>query len=330
MIKFAQPYFLILLLVPAAYLFFFYAKKFLRPAPMGYSDLKLLANPKPTYKTLLYRALPIIKAIALALAIIAVARPRSTFGQKQVYTEGIDIMLVLDISGSMRAEDFKPDNRLAVSKQVIRNFINGRQGDRIGLVAFSRQAFTQCPLTTDYQLLLQFLDKVDFGMVEDGTAIGLALATAANRLMTSDAKSKVIVLLTDGANNAGQIDPITAAKAIAALGIKVYTIGAGTEGMVDIPVMDPVFGKRYVRMQSDIDEDLLQKVAAMTGGQFFRAKNSEALKEIYDQISRMEKTKVEVKEYFEFNELYAGFLALGLLLFAGEVVLGSVLYRSLP
>jgi Ca-activated chloride channel homolog len=330
MIRFAQPYFLILLIAPIAYLFFYYVKKYLKPAPIGYSDIKLLANPNPTWKTLISKALPVIKAIALALVIIAAARPQSTFGQKQVYTEGIDIMLVLDISGSMQAEDFKPENRLAVSKDVIRNFVKGRQGDRIGLVAFSRQAFTQCPLTTDYQLLLQFIDKVNFGMVEDGTAIGLALATAANRLTLSDAKSKIIILLTDGANNAGQIDPLTAAKAIAALGIKVYTIGAGTEGMVDMPVMDPVFGKRYVRMQSDIDEDLLQKVAAMTGGQFFRAKNSQALKDIYDQISQMEKTKVEVKEYFEFNELYARFLAFGLLLFAGEIVMGSSLFRSLP
>jgi Ca-activated chloride channel homolog len=330
MIRFAQPYFLILLVLPAAYLFLYYYKKYLKPAPLGFSDLRLFSNPRPTYKTLLYKTLPVLKTLALALVIIALARPQSSFGQREVSTEGIDIMLVLDISGSMMAEDFKPDNRLAVSKNVLREFVKGRQGDRIGLVAFSRQAFTQCPLTTDYQLLLQFIDKVDFGMVEDGTAIGLALATAANRLISSDAKSKVIILLTDGANNAGQIDPLTAAKAIAALGIKVYTIGAGTEGMVDMPVMDPVYGKRYVRAQSDIDEDLLQKVAAMTGGQFFRAKNSAALKDIYDQISAMEKTKIEVKEYFEYNELYVGFLLWGLILFGVEFAIGTIIFRSLP
>ncbi len=330
MIRFAQPYFLILLIIPAAYLFFYYYKKTLKPAPIGYSDLRLFADPRQTYKTLLYRVLPILKTLAMVLVIIAAARPQSTFGQREISTEGIDIMLVLDISGSMKAEDFKPDNRLAVSKNVIREFVKGRQGDRIGLVAFSRQAFTQCPLTTDYQLLQQFIDKVDFGMVEDGTAIGLALATAANRLISSDAKSKVIILLTDGANNAGQIDPLTAAKAIAALGIKVYTIGAGTEGLVDMPVMDPVFGKRYIRTQSDIDEDLLQKVAAMTGGQFFRAKNSSALKDIYDQISAMEKTKIEVKEYFEYNELYMGFLLWGLILFGIEFISGTIIFRGLP
>lgn len=330
MIRFAQPYFLILLVIPAAYLFFYYYKKTLKSAPIGYSDLRLFANPRQTYKTFLYKILPIFKTLAMVLVIIAVARPQSTFGQREISTEGIDIMLVLDISGSMMAEDFKPDNRLVVSKNVIREFVKGRQGDRIGLVAFSRQAFTQCPLTTDYQLLLQFIDKVDFGMVEDGTAIGLALATAANRLISSDAKSKVIILLTDGANNAGQIDPLTAAKAIAALGIKVYTIGAGTEGLVDMPVIDPVFGKRYIRAQSDIDEKLLQKVAAMTGGQFFRAKNSAALKDIYDQISAMEKTKIEVKEYFEYNELYMGFLLWGLILFGIEFISGTIIFRGLP
>lgn len=330
MIRFAQPYFMILLVIPAAYLFFYYYKKSLKPAPIGFSDLRLFINPRPTIKTVIYQTLPIIKTAAMILVIIAAARPQSSFGQREVSTEGIDIMLALDISGSMMAEDFKPDNRLTVAKNVIREFVKGRQGDRIGLVAFSRQAFTQCPLTTDYQLLLQFIDKVDFGMVEDGTAIGLALATAANRLVSSDAKSKIIILLTDGANNAGQIDPLTAAKAIAALGIKVYTIGAGTEGMVDMPVMDPVYGKRYIRTQSDIDEDLLQKVAAMTGGQFFRAKNSAALKEIYDQISAMEKTKIEVKEYYEYNELYMGFLLWGLILFGVEFMFSTIIFRGLP
>jgi Ca-activated chloride channel family protein len=330
MIKFAQPYFLILLLIPIGYLFFYYTKKYLKPASLAYSDTDLFAQPKISIKTIIYRVLPVLKAVALALAVIAVARPQTSLGQRQIYTEGIDIMLALDISGSMQAEDFKPQNRLEASKEVIRNFIKGRQGDRIGLVAFSRQAFTQCPLTTDYQLLAQFVDQVNFGMVEDGTAIGLALATAANRLIGSDAKSKIIILLTDGANNAGEIDPITAAKAISALGIKVYTIGAGTEGMVDMPVMDPVFGKRFVRLQSDIDEDLLQKVAAMTGGQFFRAKNSQALQDIYDQISKMEKSKIEVKEYFEYNELFGEFLLAGLLLFIGELFLGAAVVRSLP
>lgn len=330
MIRFAQPYFLLLLLLPAGYLFLYYFKRYLKPPTMGYSEIRLFSRPKLTFKTILFQALPVLEASALALAIIAAARPQTGHGERQVFTEGIDIMLVLDISGSMQAEDFKPENRLVVSKNVIRNFIKGRQGDRIGLVVFARQAFTQCPLTNDYQLLLQFLKEVDFGMVEDGTAIGLALLTAANRLASSDSKSKMIILLTDGVNNAGQIDPITAAKAIAALGIKTYTIGTGKHGLVDFPVYDPLFGKRYVKRQSEIDEETLKEIASIIDGRFFRAKNSQALQDIYDEISNMEKTKIEVKEYYRYEELYAGFLALGLLLITGKLVLGSTVLRSLP
>jgi Ca-activated chloride channel family protein len=197
-------------------------------------------------------------------------------------------------------------------------------------VVFARQAFTQCPLTTDYELLIRFLDQVDFGMVDDGTAIGLALATAANRLEDSEAKSKIIILLTDGVNNAGQIDPITAAKALAALRIKTYTIGAGKEGMVDFPVNDPLFGKRYVRMQSEIDEETLKDVASLTNGRFFRATNSQALQEIYNEISDMEQTKIEVKEYYKYEELYASILGWGLALLGIAMILGVTVIRSVP
>ena len=330
MIRFAQPYLLLLLLIPAGYLAFYYLRKYLRPSPLAFSDTRLLSKTKITYRIVIFKALPILTALALSLTIIAAARPQSGHGEQEVFTEGIDIMLVLDISGSMRAEDFKPDNRLAVAKNVIRNFIKGRRGDRIGLVVFSRQAFTQCPLTTDYNLLDRFLDEVDFGMVEDGTAIGLALATAANHLRESDAKSKIIVLLTDGVNNAGQIDPITAAKAVAALGIKTYTIGAGKEGMVDFPVQDPIFGKRYQKMRSEIDEKTLQEVAGITNGRFFRATNSEALSEIYKEISDMEQTKIEVKEYYLYDELYSGILRWGLILLGLSVILGITVVRSIP
>ena len=330
MIRFAQPFILLLLAVPAAYLFIFYFKRFLRPAALSYSDTQLFVKPKITLRTILYYILPVIIALAMALAIIAAARPQAGHGQRQVFTEGIDIMLALDISGSMQAADFKPDNRLTVSKKVIKNFIEGREGDRIGLVVFARQAFTQCPLTTDYSLLLEFLDKVDFGMVEDGTAIGLALATAANRLQSSDAKSRIIVLLTDGVNNSGQIDPITAAKAIAALGIRTYTIGAGKQGLVDFPVNDPLFGTRYVKRQSEIDEETLKEVANITSGKFYRAKNSAALQEIYNEISSMEQTKIEVKEYYRYEELYADFLALGLLLLICGLFLDTTVVRSIP
>lgn len=330
MTRFAQPYVLVLLLLPVAYLVLHYLWRYLRPSPLAYSDTQLLAKSKLTYRILLYRALPAITAIGLAVTIIAAARPQAGYGEQQIFTEGIDIMLVLDISGSMRSEDFKPDNRLIVSKNVIRNFIKGRQGDRIGLVVFARQAFTQCPLTTDYNLLARFLDQVDFDMVEDGTAIGLALATAANHLEGSDAKSKIIILLTDGVNNAGEIDPITAAKALAALEIKTYTIGAGKQGLVDFPVYDPLFGKRYVKHKSEIDEETLKEVAASTNGRFFRATNSEALQEIYDEISEMEQTKIEVKEYYKYEELFSEILVLGLAILGAAVILGTTIVRSVP
>ncbi|MCP4580800.1 MAG: VWA domain-containing protein [candidate division Zixibacteria bacterium] len=330
MIRFAQPYFLLLLLIPAAYLAFYYLKKFLKPSVIGYSDTQLFAKSKITIRVIIYRALPALTAIALSLTILAAARPQAGHGQQQVFTEGIDIMLALDISGSMMAEDFKPNNRLVVSKLVIDNFIQGRQGDRIGLVVFASQAFTQCPLTTDYPLLSSFLEKVDFGMVEDGTAIGLALATAANRLADSDAKSKIIVLLTDGVNNSGQIDPITAAKAVASLGIKTYTIGAGKQGLVDFPIQDRIFGKRYVKRQSEIDEETLKEVAGITSGRFFRAENSQALQEIYNEISEMEQTKIEVKEFYKYEELYSGILSWGLILLGLAIVLNTTLIRSIP
>jgi Ca-activated chloride channel family protein len=330
MIRFAQPYFLFLMIIPVAYLVIFYLVKYLRPPVMAYSDTKLIGKPKLTVRIIIYKALPILTAIGLALTVIAAARPQAGHGQQETFAEGIDIMLALDISGSMQAEDFKPDNRLTVSKDVIRNFIKGRHGDRIGLVVFARQAFTQCPLTNDYELLIRFLDQVDFGMVDDGTAIGLALATAANRLEDSDAKSKIIILLTDGVNNSGQIDPITAAKALAALNVKTYTIGAGKEGLVDFPVNDPLFGKRYQKIVSEIDEDVLKEVASLTNGRFFRATNSQALQEIYDEISQMEQTKIEVKEYYKYEELFMPILSWGLALLGLALAAGITVIRSAP
>jgi len=329
-IKFANPYLLLLLVIPIGYLAAYYLKRFLKPPTLSYSHLQLFEKPKITYRLIIYKMIPVIFATATSLAIIAVARPQASHGEQQVFTEGIDIMLALDISGSMRAADFRPDNRLTVSKQVIRNFIEGRQGDRIGLVVFARQAFSQCPLTTDYNLLKQYLDDVDFNMVDDGTAIGLALAIGANHLRESDAESKIIVLLTDGVNNAGEIDPITAGKAISALGIRTYTIGAGKQGMVDFPVQDPIFGMRYVKRQSEIDEEILKEIAEITGGRFYRAKDSQTLQAIYDEISSLEKTKIEVKEYYKYEELYAGFLTWSIFLMIAGIALGSVVLRSVP
>lgn len=329
MFRFKDPLWLILLILPAAYVYVRYFTSFLKPPAMPYSDLKMFDNIGSTWRTKLSLALPALKALALAVLIVALARPQSGYGDSRQSVEGVDIMLALDISGSMRAEDFKPNNRLHVAKEVIRNFIRGRESDRLGLTVFARRAFTQCPLTTDYDLLASLLDRVDFGMVEDKTAIGLAIANAANRLRESTAKSRIIILLTDGVNNVDDLSPIDAAKAAGALGIKIYSIGAGRPGLVDIPVSTG-FGVQYQRIESEIDEASLKEIASVTGGQFYRAKDETTLKEIYEQISKLEKTKIEVQRFYRYNELFGRFLALGLALMLLEVVLSRTVLGGLP
>jgi Ca-activated chloride channel family protein len=264
------------------------------------------------------------------LLIIALSRPQSGRKETEILTEGIDIILTLDISGSMKAEDFKPKNRLHVSKEVIKEFIKGRENDRIGLVIFAAHAYTQCPLTLDYGVLLSFLDQIDIGLIEDGTAIGTAIATAVNRLKESEAESKVIILLTDGVNNTGKIDPLTAAEIAKTVNIKVYTIGAGIRGHALYPVEDPIFGKRYVKVPTEIDEMTLTEIARKTGGTYFRATDPEGLKEIYSHISEMETTRVETKDYMKYNELFAWFLFPGIALLSLEIVLSNTRFRKLP
>ncbi len=271
------------------------------------------------------RHLPFILFMtAIFFLVIAAARPQSGRTTQVVKTEGIDIMLVLDISGSMLAEDFMPHNRLAVAKQVIAKFIEGRAGDRIGLVLFAGKAFTQCPLTVDYEVLKAFLARAEMGQIEDGTAIGTALATATNRLRNSKAKSRVIILLTDGVNNKGKIDPVTAAKIAAEMGVKVYSIGAGTNGYATIPQSHPVFGVQRMRIKVEIDEDTLRQIADVTGGLYFRATDTKSLVAIYEKIDQMEKTDVELEHYTEYTEHYPRFAILGVLL----LTLGMVLENS--
>jgi Ca-activated chloride channel family protein len=249
---------------------------------------------------------------------------------RQVNINALDIVLGLDISGSMQAIDFQPNNRLFVAKQVLADFIRGRKEDRIGLVCFARDAYTECPLTFDYDILIEFLDQVDFGDIPDGTAIGMALAGAANRLRESKAKTRLIVLLTDGVNNRGQIDPITAAQLAATLGIRVYTVGVGKEGVVKYPVEDPVFGRRYVSRQSEIDVRTLQQIASITGGRFYRATDADALKSIYREISELETTLVEVQQSMRYLDLYRWPLGLGVLLLLGQLALGATWLRRQP
>jgi Ca-activated chloride channel family protein len=254
----------------------------------------------------------------------ALARPQTGADRVEVKSEGIDIVLAIDVSGSMRAEDFRPDNRLTVAKRVAQEFVAGRAGDRIGLVVFAGGAYTQCPLTLDYGVLTDLLEEVSFGH-PDGTAVGMALATAVNRLRRAQGESRVVILLTDGQNNAGEVDPVTAAEAARALGIRVYTIGAGTDGLAQVPVDDPVFGRRYVQIEAHLDEETLQEIADLTGGKYYRATSAEALERIYQEIDALEKTEVETYEYVQYNEqgpllalVACAVLAFGL--FAGEAI----------
>jgi Ca-activated chloride channel family protein len=330
MFRFQDPIFLVFILVAIGLLVYYFKFKKARAASVRYSDVNLVRRLKPSLRIKERHILPVLRTLAIVLLAFALARPQSGRKGQEVSSEGIDIMLVLDISGSMKAEDFKPHNRLHVAKEVIKEFIGGRQSDRIGLVIFSKQSFTQCPLTLDYGVLFNFLDQVDFGMIEDGTAIGLAIANAVNRLRESDAKSKVVILLSDGRNNAGEIDPITAAQTAKAMKVKIYTIGAGKPGRAPIPVDHPIFGKRYVWAETEIDEATLREIAQITGGEYFRAKDEEALSRIYKQISQMEQTEIKVKEYLQYNELFSNYAFVGLFLLLFEVVLANTRYRKIP
>jgi Ca-activated chloride channel family protein len=280
-----------------------------------------------------YRArhmLLILRLLSIALLCVAMARPQYGEAIEDVTTNGIDIMLALDISGSMKTMDFKPQNRLVVAKKVIENFILGRQHDRIGLVVFSGKSFTQSPLTLDYGIVVEFLRRVDFGMVEDGTAIGTALLNATNRLRTSGAKSKIIVLLTDGANNAGEVDPVTAAKAAKALGIKIYTIGVGKDGDQPMEIEDPLFGKRIVSVKTDVDVPMLQSIADLTGGKFYRAQDAQALEDIYSTIDKLEKTEIKTTSYYKYHELFRNLLIAALLILLVEIVLANTRFMKIP
>ncbi len=246
---------------------------------------------------------------ALACLVVALARPQLGYAWEESQTEGIDIEIALDISGSMGAEDFQPKDRLTVAKETVRSFIGKRPADRIGVVVFSGAALTRAPLTTDRAMLDLLVDSVELNSLPDGTAIGVALASAAARLKDSDAKSKVIVLVTDGVNNAGEIDPISAAAVAKGLGIKVYAIGVGTEGRaaVPVPVTNPITGEREIRrvmMQLQVDETLLRQIAERTGGRFYRATDHEALRQVFDDIDRLEKTPLEVKRYVRYREAF--------------------------
>jgi len=266
---------------------------------------------------------------ALGLFIVALARPQKGYIEETIETEGIDIVLTLDISSSMKAEDFKP-NRLGAAKAVAKEFIEGRKTDKIGLVTFSRKAVTQSPLTIDYRILYDFIDTIEIGMIPDGTAIGNALAEGSKRLAGGREKSKVLILLTDGINNSGEIDPITAAQAASALDIKIYTIGVGSMGNAPYPVQDQVFGTRYVSVPVQIDEEVLKNIARITGGLYFRATDTQKLEDIYREIDQLEKSKIEIKQYRKTRERFGGPLLAGVILFGMYVTLSRTYLKTIP
>lgn len=269
-----------------------------------------------------------LRVVSIALVIIVIARPQSVHSWEETETQGIDIVMALDVSGSMLAQDLEPD-RLQAAKKVASEFIADRPNDNIGLVIFAGESFTQCPLTTDHKVLLNLLNEVEFGMIEDGTAIGLGLATSVNRLKESQSKSRVVILLTDGTNNSGQIAPLTAADLAQSYGIRVYTVGVGTKGMAPTPVNTP-YGIRMQNMQVDIDEKTLTEIAAMTGGQYFRAQDTDGLRQVYEEIDEMEKYLISVQNVTRKKELFLPFalLAMGLLL--TELLLRRTWLRNIP
>lgn len=327
-LTFAYPWVLYFLLIIPLMIAWYIFRGMKVQSSVKYSSLNIFKGVPSTIRERLRHIPFAVRMLAIGLLIIALARPQSFSSGENVTTEGIDIAMVLDISGSMLAEDLKP-NRLEAAKNVIDNFVEGRISDRIGLVVFSRDAFTQCPLTIDYNVLRNLLLDIRSGMIEDGTAIGNAIANGINRLKDSNAKSKIIILVTDGVNNSGEVDPISAAEMAKTFGIRVYTIGVGTRGEAPYPVKTP-FGTRYQMVPVEIDEAVLQKISGLTDGQYFRATNNRALKEIYDKIDKLEKTKIEITSYKNASEKYHSWLWGGLILLLVELGLSGTILRKLP
>ena len=326
-ITFANPKLLWgLLIIPAAIVWYIFRHK-KQEASVRYSDTTGFDNLPRSWKVYARHLLFAMQLAALALLIVAVARPQSSSTSQTSNIEGIDIILAQDISGSMLARDFKPD-RLEASKKVAADFVEGRPTDRMGLVVFAGESFTQVPLTTDHGVMLNMLKELKSGMIEDGTAIGDGLATAINRLKDSEAISKVIILLTDGMNNAGSVDPYTAAEMAKLYGIRVYTVGVGSYGTAPFPVQT-IFGVQYQQMKVEIDEKLLQTIANSSGGRYFRATSNQKLDEIYDEIDKLERSKIEVTEFRHLHEEFYPLVAWALALLLLEFILRKTVFRTI-
>lgn len=327
-ITFANPEFLwLLLLLPVLFVWYIF-KTERYYITLTFSAYKHLSEIKPSLKIFGRHSLIGLRLLSFTALIIALARPQSALSWQNVSTQGIDIVIALDISSSMLAEDFKP-NRLEAAKSVASDFVRDRINDRIGLVVFSGESFTQCPLTTDHDVLQNLFKDIRNGMIEDGTAIGMGLATSVNRLKESEAKSKIVILLTDGENTAGSIPPLTAAEIAKSFGVRVYTVGVGTIGMAPYPFED-MFGRRvYKDVEVKIDEKTLKGIAEITGGNYFRATGNKSLKEVYEEIDQLEKTKIDVTEYSKKKEEFLPLALIAALLLLLEQLLRISIYKSI-
>ena len=327
--RFANPYLLWLLVLLAPMIAYYIYRTLQGGAAIRISTIEGVRRAPRTLRYWLRHAPFVLRCAAFVLLVVALARPQDVDEQRRSSAEGIDIMLAVDVSGSMLARDFKPD-RITAAKEVAGRFIADRYGDRLGLVEFAGEAFTQSPLTTDQSTLQTMLSRIRSGIIEDGTAIGNGLATAINRLRESDAKSKVIILLTDGVNNRGEIAPLMAADIAADMGIKVYTIGVGTRGKAPYPVVDMFGNMSFQPMDVEIDEKTLEGIAERTGGRYFRATDNDKLQSIYDEINQLEKSKVEVTDYTVYHERFLALLlaALGVLLL--EFVFSNIILKRIP
>lgn len=327
-LSFAHPKMLyLLLLIPAFVAWYIFRQKDSR-ASLQMSTLMPFGGAPVSIRVYL-RHLPFaLRMLAIALIVIVMARPQSFNVTQNIETEGIDIMIALDISTSMLAQDFKPD-RFEAAKDIAIQFVSGRRNDRIGLVIFAGESFTMCPLTTDLRTVANQFKDIKMGLIEDGTAIGVGLATAVARLKESDAQSKVVILLTDGVNNRGEIAPLTAADIAKTFGIRVYTVGVGSHGTAPFPMQTP-FGTRMQDMKVEIDEDVLKEIASLTGGQYFRATDGKGLAQVYEQIDQLEKTKIEMVETTRKSEEFALFAILAILLLGLDLLLRTTVLRSVP
>lgn len=326
-IEFAQPgFFWLLLIVPGMIAWYIWKANKLQGS-LSMPTLKGFSLPKQGYTVRLRHAGIVLRSLALIALIIALARPQSSLSWQNTTTQGIDIVIASDISGSMLAEDFKP-NRLEAGKNIAIDFIKNRPDDRIGLVIFSGESFTQCPLTIDHDVLINLYQDIKNGMIEDGTAIGMGLATAVNRLKDSEAKSKVVILLTDGVNNTGSIPPVTAAEIAKQFGIRVYTIGVGKRGNAPYPFKTQYGDIVYQNIPADIDEPTLNKIAATTGGKYFRATDNETLKHIYAQIDQLEKAKIDVTQYRKKTEIFLPWAIIAGILLVFEFLLKNTVFKG--